>query len=87
MAVPPLVAQTTYAKSPDRPANAAFNDAFTEGGAFTSNTFKGRKYWYFQTGTGAARTGRNMSARRRLNYWTASRITRKCVTTSANAAP
>src|ERR1700687_2851336 len=58
MAVPPLVAQTTYAELLERCANAAFNDAFTEDGAFTSKTLKGRKYWYFQTGTGAARTQR-----------------------------
>jgi hypothetical protein len=58
MAVPPLVAQTTYAELLERCANAAFNDAFTEDGAFTSKTLKGRKYWYFQTGTGAERTQR-----------------------------
>jgi hypothetical protein len=58
MAVPPLIAQTTYAELLERCANAAFNDAFTEDGAFTSKTLKGRKYWYFQTGTGAARTQR-----------------------------
>ena len=58
MAVPPLVAQTTYAELLERCANAAFNDAFTEDGAFTPKTLKGRKYWYFQTGTGAARTQR-----------------------------
>jgi hypothetical protein len=58
MAVPQLVAQTTYAELLERCANAAFNDAFTEDGAFTSKTVKGRKYWYFQTGTGAARTQR-----------------------------
>lgn len=58
MAVPPLVAQTTYAELLERCANAAFNDAFTEDGAFTSKTLKERKYWYFQTGTGAARTQR-----------------------------
>jgi hypothetical protein len=58
MAVPPLVAQTTYAELVERCANAAFNDAFMEDGAFTSKTLKGRKYWYFQTGIGAARTQR-----------------------------
>src|SRR5882757_7932617 len=58
MAVPPLVAQTTYAELLERAAAAAFKDAFTEDGAFTSKTLKGRKYWYFQTGTGAARTQR-----------------------------
>ncbi len=58
MAVPPLVAQTTYAELLERCANAAFDDAFAEEGAFTSKTIKGRKYWYFQTGVGAARTQR-----------------------------
>jgi hypothetical protein len=58
MAAPPLVAQTTYAELQERCANAAFNDAFTEDGAFTSKTIKGRKYWYFQTGIGEARTQR-----------------------------
>jgi hypothetical protein len=58
MAAPPLVAQTTYAELLERCANAAFSDAFTEDGAFTSKTIKGRKYWYFQTGAGETRTQR-----------------------------
>jgi hypothetical protein len=58
MAAPPLVAQTTYAELLERCANAAFDEAFTEEGAFTAKTIKGRRYWYFQTGTGAARTQR-----------------------------
>jgi hypothetical protein len=58
VAAPPLVAQTTYAELLERCANAAFDQAFTEDGAFTAKTIKGRRYWYFQTGTGAARTQR-----------------------------
>lgn len=58
MAAPPLVAQTTYAELLERCANAAFDEAFTEEGAFIAKTIKGRRYWYFQTGTGAARTQR-----------------------------
>jgi hypothetical protein len=58
VAAPPLVAQTTYAELLERCAIAAFNQAFTEEGAFTAKTIKGRRYWYFQTGTGAARTQR-----------------------------
>jgi hypothetical protein len=58
MAAPPLVAQTTYAELLERCANAAFDQAFTEEGAFTAKTIKGRRYWYFQAGTGAARTQR-----------------------------
>jgi hypothetical protein len=58
MAAPPLVAQTTYAELLERCANAAFDDAFAEEGAFTAKTIKGRRYWYFQSGTGDARTQR-----------------------------
>lgn len=58
MAGPPLVAQTTYAELLERCTNAAFSDAFTEEGAFTSKTVKGHRYWYFQTGVGEARTQR-----------------------------
>jgi hypothetical protein len=58
MAAPPLVAQTTYAELLERCANAASNDAFAEEGSFTSKTIKGRRYWYFQAGTGGARTQR-----------------------------
>jgi hypothetical protein len=62
MAAPPLVAQTTYAELLERCANAAFDEAFTEEGAFTAKTVKGRRYWYFQTGTGVARTQRYVGA-------------------------
>jgi hypothetical protein len=55
MPAPPLVVQTAYAELLERCAGAAFNDAFIEEGAFTPKTIKGRRYWYFQTGTGAAR--------------------------------
>jgi hypothetical protein len=58
MAAPPLVAQTTYAELLERCANAAFHDAFAEEGAFTAKTIKGRRYWYFQSGTGDARMQR-----------------------------
>jgi hypothetical protein len=58
VAAPPLVAQTTYAELLERCANAAFDDAFAEEGAFTAKTIKGRRYWYFQSGTGDARTQR-----------------------------
>jgi hypothetical protein len=58
MAAAPLVAQTTYAELLERCASAAFNDAFAEEGAFTPKTIKGRRYWYFQAGTGDARTQR-----------------------------
>jgi len=58
MPAPQLVMQTTYAELLERSANAAFNDAFAEDGAFIAKTIKGRRYWYFQTGTGEARTQR-----------------------------
>ena len=58
MALPWLVAQTTYAELLERFANAAFKDAFADDGAFISKTIKGRKYWYFQTRTGETRTQR-----------------------------
>jgi hypothetical protein len=53
-----LLAQTTYAELVERCANAAFSEAFREDGAFTAKTIKGHRYWYFQTGAGAARTQR-----------------------------
>lgn len=58
MPAPSLVSQTTYAELLERTANAAFQEAFAEDGAFTSKTVKQRKYWYFQTGTGAERSQR-----------------------------
>jgi len=58
MALPSLVAQTTYAELLERCAIAAFKDAFAEDGAFISKAVKARKYWYFQTGTGEARAQR-----------------------------
>ena len=58
MVAAPLIAQTTYAELLQRCASAAFNDAFAEEGAFTPKTIKGRRYWYFQAGTGDARTQR-----------------------------
>ena len=62
MAAPPLVAQTTYAELLERCANAAFDEAFVEDGAFTAKAIKGRRYWYFQTGTGDTRTQRYVGA-------------------------
>src|ERR1700730_13987840 len=62
MAAPPLVAQTTYAELLERCAAAAFSDAFTEEGLFTVKTGKARRYWYFQTRTGEARTQRYVGA-------------------------
>jgi hypothetical protein len=58
MVAAPLVAQTTYAELLERCAGAAFADAFAEEGAFTPKTIKGRRYWYFQAGTGDSRTQR-----------------------------
>lgn len=58
MAAPPLVMQTTYAELLERCGNAAFGEAFAEDGSFISKAIKGRRYWYFQTGTGATRTQR-----------------------------
>ena len=55
MPAPKLVMQTTYAELVDRCANAAFGDAFAEDGAFVVKTVKGRRYWYFQSGTGETR--------------------------------
>ncbi|WP_298253877.1 GSU2403 family nucleotidyltransferase fold protein [Bradyrhizobium sp.] len=55
MASPKLVMQTTYAELLDRCANAAFDEAFAEEGAFVAKTVKDRKYWYFQSGTGESR--------------------------------
>jgi hypothetical protein len=58
MPAPPLVVQTTYAELLERSAKAAFDEAFTEQGAFTSKTTNGRRYWYFQTSVGEKRTQR-----------------------------
>lgn len=58
MPAPKLIKQTTYAELLDRCANAAFSEAFAEEGAFIAKTVKDRRYWYFQSGTGASRTQR-----------------------------
>jgi hypothetical protein len=58
MAPPKLVLQTVYAELLDRSTNAAFDDAFAEDGSFIAKTVKGRRYWYFQTGSGENRTQR-----------------------------
>jgi hypothetical protein len=62
MVASPLVAQTTYAELLERCATAAFEETFAEEGSFTAKTLKGRRYWYFQTGTGDARTQRYVGA-------------------------
>lgn len=62
MAAPSLVTQTTYAELLERCANAAFDEAFAEAGAFTAKIIKGRRYWYFQAGTGDARRQRYVGA-------------------------
>ncbi|MBB4360644.1 hypothetical protein GGD65_001642 [Bradyrhizobium sp. CIR18] len=58
MPAPSLVSQTTYAELLERTANAAFQEAFADNGSFTAKSINGRKYWYFQTGTGAERSQR-----------------------------
>jgi hypothetical protein len=62
MVASPLVAQTTYAELLERCATAAFEEAFAEEGSFTAKTVKGRRYWYFQAGTGDARMQRYVGA-------------------------
>jgi hypothetical protein len=47
--------QTTYAELLGRCAATAFQDAFSEEGAFVSKTIKGRRYWYFQQSSSAGR--------------------------------
>ena len=85
MASPPLVAQTTYAELLERCASAAFDEAFAEEGVFTAKTIKERRYWYFQTGTGDARTQRYVGVE---TPELSERIARhkEARTTSANAA-
>ena len=58
MAAPPLVLQTTYAELLERSATAAFDASFEANGAFTHKTINGRRYWYFQSSAGGARTQR-----------------------------
>lgn len=48
MPAPPLVLQTVYAELLERCASAAFSDAFSSDGVFTSKKIRGRTYWYFQ---------------------------------------
>jgi len=54
--------QTTYAELLERSTNAAFDEAFAEEGAFISKIIKGRRYWYFQAGTGDTRRQRYVGA-------------------------
>lgn len=58
MPAPELVVQTTYAELLERCAAAAFDDAFSEDGAFVSKSIKERRYWYFQMGRLDGRTQR-----------------------------
>jgi hypothetical protein len=58
MPAPKLIKQTAYAELLDRCANAAFSEAFAEEGAFIAKNVKGRRYWYFQNGTGESRSQR-----------------------------
>lgn len=58
MPAPPLVVQTTYAELLERCAAVAFDDAFPEDGTFTPKSIRGRRYWYFQTGTAQGRSQR-----------------------------
>jgi hypothetical protein len=58
MPAPILVVQTTYAELLERCASASFSDAFAEDGNFTAKTIKGRRYWYFQSGTADGRVQR-----------------------------
>jgi hypothetical protein len=51
MPAPTLIAQTLYAELLERCAVAAFNQAFPKKGIFTPKAVKGRRYWYFQTGS------------------------------------
>ena len=44
----PLMLQTVYAELLDRARADAFETAFPAGGAFTPETQRGRRYWYFQ---------------------------------------
>lgn len=62
MPAPSLVTQTVYAELLERCTNAAFEEAFTEDGSFTSKVIKGRRYWYFQAGAGKARRQRYVGA-------------------------
>jgi len=56
MAVPALIAQTTYAELLERCASAFFTAWFPANGVFTSKTVKGRRYWYFQSPSTKGRT-------------------------------
>ena len=56
MAAPPLMAQTAYAELLERLESTAFSAAFPEDGSFVVKAIKGRRYWYFQSGTASNRT-------------------------------
>ncbi len=46
-----LLLQTVYADLLDRVRAAAFADSFPEPGGFTAKTVRGRRYWYFHSGS------------------------------------
>jgi len=56
MPPPSLVMQTNYAELLERCVAAAFMESFSQDGAFTKKTVKGRRYWYFQSSTDGRRT-------------------------------
>lgn len=58
MPAPSLIAQTTYAELLERSGASAFSDAFPDDGTFTPKVIKGRRYWYFQTGSAEGRSQR-----------------------------
>lgn len=58
----PLMVQTAYAELLDRAAAAAFDDAFPVEGAFTAKTLRGRRYWYFQSGSADGRSQKYVGA-------------------------
>lgn len=55
MAPPSLLIQTVYAELLERSAMAAFGRAFPDKGVFTPKEVRGRRYWYFQTGSAKER--------------------------------
>ena len=54
----PLLIHTAYAELIERCATADFEHSFSEPGAFTPKTIKGRRYWYFQSSTQEGRKQR-----------------------------
>lgn len=54
----PLLIHTAYAELLERCATADFEQSFSEAGAFTAKTIRGRRYWYFQSTTQEGRKQR-----------------------------